>query len=99
LNISKFIFLALIGESLWETSKLIWQHGKLNVDRIGAIAVGMLLAFGTGIDLFEALEVPISIPFLGKLLTGLLLSRGANFMHDILGSVSTVYTNGKSRTN
>jgi len=98
MDLSKFILVALIGEALWETSKLLWQQGKVNVDRIGIVLVGILLAIVTGLDLFEALGMPLWVPLLGKILTGLLLSRGANFMHDIIGSMNTIYTKSKSNS-
>ena len=97
MDLSKIALVALITEALWETSKLIWQQGKINVDRIGAILIGILIALLTGLDLFEVLGLKILIPFLGQILTGLLLSRGANFMHDIIGSMNTVYVKGKNK--
>lgn len=101
MDLSRLIFLAMIGEALWETSKLFWQQGKVNVDRIGAVVVGILLSILTGLDLFKMVGIPISIPgigeVIGEVLTGLLLSRGANFIHDIAGSVSSVYSNARSK--
>lgn len=96
MDLGKLFFGALIAEALWETSKLIWQHGKFNIDRIGALLIGILLAILTGLDMFELTGMPISIPLVGKILTGLLLSRGANFMHDIIGSINNVYSSNKS---
>lgn len=97
MDLSKVALVALITEALWETSKLIWQQGKLDIDRIGAVLIGILLALVTGLDLFELIGLQISIPLLGKILTGLLLSRGANFMHDIIGSVNGMYGKTKIR--
>lgn len=96
MDLSKLILLAGIGEALWETSKLFWDKGKVNVDRVGAVVIGILLSIVTGLDLFKMAGMPISIPYLGDILTGLLLSRGANFIHDIAGSMGTVYSNTKS---
>lgn len=96
MDLTKLVIVALIAESLWETAKLIWQHGKINIDRIGAILVGILLAIITGLDMFEMLGLKLSIPILGEIITGLLLSRGANFMHDLLGSVGNMYSRSKS---
>lgn len=90
MNILGLIILALIGEAVWETLKMTWQNGKLNTDRIGALVVGLLLAFGSGIDLMKAFGVPVVIPYLGIILTGLLISRGANFVHDIVSSVNNI---------
>jgi hypothetical protein len=96
MDLSKFALIALISEAIWETSKMVWQQGKINIDRIGAILVGILVALLTGLDLFKAIGFQIAVPFVGQLLTGLLISRGANFMHDILGSMSMVYSNKKN---
>ena len=51
-----------------------------------AISIGACLAFGVDIfklNSFEALWAP-----LGSLLTGIVISRGANFVHDILGAIN-----------
>lgn len=97
MDLSRLILAALIAEALWETSKLIWQQGKFQIDKVGAIAMGILLALLTGLDMFQALGMPISIPVVGEILTGLLMSRGANFMHDIIGSINGIYTKTKNQ--
>lgn len=95
MNILGLIVLALIGESVWETLKMTWQNGKLNIDRIGALVVGLLLAFGSNIDLMAVFGVPAAVPYLGTILTGLLISRGANFIHDIAASINNLKQNTK----
>lgn len=87
MEILTLIIIALVGEAVWETCKLIWQEGKVSVDRIGAIAVSLLLAFGAQLDLFELVDIPLVIPYVGIFLTGLLISRGANFLHDLYGKI------------
>ena len=37
---------------------MIWQQGKVSIDRIGALVVGLLVAFASGIDLFVLVELP-----------------------------------------
>jgi hypothetical protein len=95
MNILSLIILALIGEALWETLKLTWQNGKLSIDRVGALLIGELLAIGTGLDLMAMVGVPLKIPYVGMILTGLLISRGANFIHDLLASINNVQQNTK----
>ncbi len=90
------VVVALIGEAVWETLKMIWQDGKISIDRIGAIIIGLILAVGTGLDLMSLVGIPIKIPYVGVILTGLLISRGANFTHDILGSINNIQQNTKA---
>jgi|GEM_PF-818890 len=80
----KLILVAMVAEALWETSKMFWQNGKLSVDRIGAVIFGVFLCLAAGVDFFELVGLPLTVPFAGLILSGLLVSRGANFIHDFL---------------
>jgi hypothetical protein len=84
------LILSFIGESIWETLKMTWRNGKVNIDRVGALIVGLLLAFGSSLDIMAVVGVPIIVPYLGTVLTGILISRGANFVHDIMSSISNL---------
>jgi hypothetical protein len=98
MNLASIIIVALIGEALWETLKLIWQNGKVSFDRVGAILIGLFLAFGTRLDMMQIIGIPFINQYAGEFLTGLLISRGANFMHDLLGSVNNMHVNTKQGT-
>ncbi|WP_027307745.1 MULTISPECIES: hypothetical protein [Caloramator] len=89
------IMLALFTEAIWETLKLIKTKDKINYDRIGATAVGILIAIAANVDIFSYLGRPLTIKYLGAILTGILISRGSNFIHDLLGSVSSMYQRNK----
>lgn len=89
------VILAFIGEAVWETLQLTFKQGKLNVDRLGSLLIGVLVAVATGADIMEMVGVPMKIPYIGVVLTGLLISRGANFTHDILVSISNLKQNTK----
>lgn len=78
---------ALLAEAVWETGKMVWQQGKISVDRTGALLVGILFAVGAGLDLCTVLGICFVYPIIGQLLTGILISRGANFVHDLLKGV------------
>lgn len=84
------LILSFVGESIWETLKMTWRNGKVNIDRVGALIVGLLLAFGSSLDIMAVVGVPIIVPYLGTVLTGILISRGANFVHDIMSSISNL---------
>jgi hypothetical protein len=96
MTILNLIVLAMIGEAIWETTKMIWQDGKISIDRVGAVAVSELLTISTGTNIFSVVGISLYIPYLGIILTGLLISRGSNFMHDLLASISNIQRNTKS---
>lgn len=86
--IISLIILSLITETVWETIKLAIPYKFPDWgDRIGAMCIGLLLAVGTGLDIMSVLQIPVHIAYLGVILTGLLISRGSNFMHDMLSKV------------
>ena len=84
------VVVAIIAESVWETLKMTWQDVK--VDRVGALVVSMLIVFGTRLDMLSLLGIETVIPFLGIILTGILISRGSNFIHDLLVRLSNKNT-------
>lgn len=96
MTILQFVIAALIVEALWETSKMFWQNGKLSIDRVGAVAFGLLIAVGAGMDFMSAIQLPIHIPYVGMIVTGLLISRGSNWIHDLMGKIETL-EDGKSQ--
>lgn len=89
------VVVAIIAESVWETLKMTWQDGKVKVDRVGALVVSMLIVFGTRLDMLSLLGIETVIPFLGIILTGILISRGSNFIHDLLVRLSNKNTEVK----
>lgn len=80
---------ALLIEATWETLKPIWQTGKLSVDRVATLVLGLLLAYVMAWDILQiaGLEPVRAIPFLGELFTAILISRGSNFVHDLAKKV------------
>ena len=65
-----------------DTSKPFLE--RINLKLILSIGVGLLLAFGFNADMLIALGLPTAVPPIGLVLTGLLLGRGSNFVHDIV---------------
>lgn len=90
MDILVLIILALLGEAIWETLKMTWQEGKLVKDRVGALVISILLAAITGINIMDLLGVTISISFIGVIFTGILISRGATFVHELLKAVENI---------
>lgn len=89
-NFLQIIVIAILAEAIWENLKMIWQEGKLSIDKLGALIVSVIIAIATQLDIFAILNFNIPIPFIGSFLTGILISRGANFIHDILTKIQTI---------
>lgn len=83
MSIVTIITIALLVEAIWETLKMVWQEGKININTIGALIVGIAVSILAKIDIFAMQGITLSIPLIGWILTGILMSRGANFIHDL----------------
>ena len=90
MNIAQLLTLAFLVEALWETLKMTWQNGKLQIDRIGALALGVGLSLVSGANLFGALGLSMGHPIIGQIFTGVLVSRGSNWLHDLLTTMGSV---------
>lgn len=66
---------------------MVWQEGKINVNTIGALMVGIAVSILAKIDIFAMQGITLSIPLIGWVLTGILMSRGANFIHDLFNKL------------
>lgn len=87
MSIVTIITIALLVEAIWETLKMVWQEGKINVNTIGALIVGIGVSILAKIDIFTMQGISLSIPLIGWILTGILMSRGANFIHDLFNKL------------
>ena len=87
MSIVTIITIALLVEAVWETLKMVWQEGKINVNTIGALIVGIGVSILAKIDIFAMQGISLSIPLVGWILTGILMSRGANFIHDLFNKL------------
>jgi chromate transport protein ChrA len=87
MNITILIIIAMVGEATWETLKMLWEKGKFSIDRLGAIIIAVFLCVAAQADFFQMIGIPLSVPYAGMVLSGLIVSRGANFVHDIFNRV------------
>lgn len=94
MEIALFITTAILIEAVWENLKMVWQKGKFSVDKIGALVVSILICILVNIDLFSILGLTMSLPYVGSVLTGILMSRGANFVHDLFNKIKGGVQNG-----
>lgn len=91
-NLAKVILFGALIEAAVETVEWVIEREFLR-QRLIALAFGLVLAFTFGQNILSALgigELPAGSPLanvapvVGQALTGLLLSRGANFVHDLI---------------
>ncbi|HBI55291.1 MAG TPA: hypothetical protein DG577_08055 [Firmicutes bacterium] len=56
--------------------------------QLTSVVVGVLLATATATGLLSALQVNLAVRWIDYFLTGLIISRGSNFIHDLLSKLN-----------
>lgn len=85
-----WLFLAFVIECAVETLVLIFPVIKtikidnLNIERILALVIALLYAFGTNLDFFMLFEIAFYIPYVGVVTTALFMAAGSSMVHKIL---------------
>ena len=87
--IVKVIILSMLAEAIWENLRMTFEDGKFSINRLGALIISIVVAVGTKINIFEILDFEMWT-ILGSILTGILISRGANVVHDLLTKIQAL---------
>lgn len=83
MEITKIIVIAILIEAVWENLKMIWDDNKISWNALGVLALSIIICILTNVDLFKLVGFEVSIPFVSNILTGIIVSRGANFVNDL----------------
>ena len=83
MDFAQLIIVAILVEAVWENIKMIWQSGKFSIDMLGSLVVSILLCVLVTIDIFTIVGLNIAVPIIGSIFTGIIVSRGANFVNDL----------------
>lgn len=84
MEILQVVLLAFLIEAVWETLKMVWQENKISIDRVGALIIGLGVAIFYQVDLIHLAGIATSFSYVGAVLSGILISRGGNYIHDLV---------------
>lgn len=91
--ITIFLFLSFLVERLVEwVVRLVppladVEIKYVNLQMVLAVLFSLILAFGAKLDFFVMMGIPFFWPYVGIILTAIVMSGGSNFVHDIIGWV------------
>lgn len=84
--------LGFLVEAIVETLKLAWdaKMRKVSWPVICSLVVGIAVALLTRASIFELLSITVvTSSWLGYIITGILISRGSSFIHDLWNRINT----------
>ena len=87
-NIIKTMSLSIIVESVITYFKEFFVYGYFSISMIFSIILGISIAIIYKLDLPECFNLKSTVPYIGNILTGLLISRGSNYIYDVLKIVT-----------
>jgi len=91
MNLIYALILSILVEALISYAKDIYQNRKLCWEYLLSIAIGLGLAFAYQIDLVAlALGIDSQIPYMGIIITGIVISRGSNYVFDLWNHILEV---------
>ncbi len=92
MELTIILMLAVTVEALVEYVKSLgraalgsWKRATL---QLAAVAAGITLCLAARADLYAVLGLGFAYPWMGQALTGILISRGANYVSDFVGRMS-----------
>lgn len=87
MEIASLVIVAILVEAIWENLKMIWKKGKFNINMIGALVISILVCLLARLNIFDVVGVQVSSAIAGNILTGIIVSRGANFVNDLFSKL------------
>lgn len=86
---------AIIIEGIVTYIKTFFKGGKFQWQQATGIALGVMVAVAYQLDLLALVGMTTQIPYLGCVLTGVLLSRGSNYLFDLVNMITNITANLK----
>lgn len=87
-GVQAVIILAFLVEAIYTNLRMIWDSNKFNWNQLGALIVAVIVSVFAGVDVFPAVGINMIVPYVGSVLTGILISRGANVIFDVLKKIN-----------
>lgn len=82
-GITVLLMVAILVEAVSEWIKDV-VDSKVRWKKLMALGVSITIVFTLDLDLFHLLGLDPAFPLVGGLLLSILVSRGSNFIHDLL---------------
>lgn len=87
MDFAQLIIIAILVESIWENLKMVYDKQKINVNMIGSLLLSIIVCVLAQINIFEIVGISLIYPVVGYVLTGIICSRGANFINDLFSKL------------
>ena len=92
------LFFAIIIEGIVSYVKTFFVEGKVQWQTIVAIVLGVAVSIAYQVDLLATVGLNSAVPYIGSVLTGILISRGSNYIFDLIKLIGELIAKTKAST-
>lgn len=85
-----FVCFAIIIEAIITYVNQFFVSGHFSWEMLASIVLGILVAVAYKLDIPKYFNLTSSLPYVGNILTGILLSRGSNYMFDLIDKLANL---------
>ena len=86
------IFVSIVIEGIITYAKTVVVDKQIQWQVVGSMLLGIGCALAFDVDLFAIAGITAAVPYVGQVLTGVLLSRGSNYVYDLLKQLTNAQT-------
>lgn len=86
-DVSKMIMITVLVEGIITYFNEFFVSGNAPWQMIFSLVLGIVVAIAYKFDLPRYLNMEANIPYVGCILTGILISRGSNYIYDLISKL------------
>ena len=90
-DVSKMAITAVLVEGIITYINEFFISGIASRQMILSLTLGIIIAVAYKFDLPKYLKMESQIPYVGCILTGILISRGSNYVYDTLKALNLIH--------
>lgn len=79
---------SMLIEALITYFNQFFISGNFQWQTVTSVVFGIIIALLYNIDLTEYFKISSKVPYVGSVITGILLSRGSNYVYDLLSVIT-----------
>lgn len=90
-DVSKIAITAMLVEGIITYFNEFFVSGIAPWQMIFSVSLGIIIAVSYKFDLLKYMNMESQIPYVGCILTGILISRGSNYVYDTLKALNLIH--------
>ena len=83
MDYAQLVIISILVEAIWENIKFVRKDKAINVNMVGSLIISILICVLARVDIFAVIGIDLIVKVIGSILTGIIVSRGANFVNDL----------------